>query len=161
MLEFGDGGGLLEVGEGVGVVDDVFFVEGEGCGGELVEGCLPLGEHLAGEVGDFGFLQGDVWAGYGVEAGSDHEFEVALGEDDVGVLPVEDFALLGDAEFAVEAVDGLREDGAMGGAAAAAHGASAAVEEAEVDAAVAGYLVEVAVSFVDLPGAGDHAAVFV
>ncbi len=106
-------------------------------------------------------MQGDVGAGYGVEGGGDHEFEVALGEDYVGVLPVEDFALFGDAEFAVEAVDGLGEDGAVGGAAAAAYGASSAVEEAEVDAAVAGYLVEVAVGLVDLPGAGDHAAVLV
>ena len=51
---------------------------------------------------------------------------------DVGVLPVEDFALLGDAEFAGEAVHGLGEDGAVGGAAAAAYGAAAAVEEAQV-----------------------------
>ena len=52
VFEFGDGGGLLEVGEGVGVVDDVFAVEGEGGGGELVEGGFPGGEDLAGEVGD-------------------------------------------------------------------------------------------------------------
>ncbi len=69
--------------------------------------------------------------------------------------------MFGDAELAVEAVDGLGEDGAVGGAAAAAYGAASAVEEAEGDAAVAGYLVEGAVGFVDLPGAGDHAAVFV
>ena len=106
-------------------------------------------------------LEDGVGAGEGVEAGGDHELEVALGEDDVGVLPVEDFALLGDAELAGEAVDGLREDGAVGGAAAAAYGASAAVEEAQGDAAVAGDLVEGAVGLVDLPGAGDHAAVFV
>ncbi len=102
-----------------------------------------------------------VGAGEGVERGGDHELEVALGEDYVGVLPVEDFALLGDAEFAGEAVDGLGEDGAVGGAAAAAYGASAAVEEARCDAAVAGDLMEGAVGLVDLPGAGDHAAVFV
>ena len=86
-----------------------------------------------------------VGAGEGVEGGGDHQLEVALGEDDVGVLPVEDFALLGDAELAGEAVHGLREDGAMGGAAAASDGASAAVEEAERDAALAGDLVEGAV----------------
>ena len=74
----------------------------------------------------------EVGAGEGVEGGGDHELEVALGEDDVGVLPVEDFALLGEAEFAGEAVDGLGEDGAVGGTAAAAYGAAAAVEEAEV-----------------------------
>ena len=50
VFEFGDGRGLLEVGEGVGVVDDVFAVEGVGGGGELVEGGLPRGKDLAGEV---------------------------------------------------------------------------------------------------------------
>ncbi len=162
MFELGDGRGLLEVGEGVGVVDDVFAVEVVGGGGELVERGLPCGKDLACEVGDrCSVLQRCVGAGEGVEAGGDHQFEIALGEDDVGVLPVEDFALLGDAEFAGEAVHGLGEDGAVGGAAAAADGAAAAVEEAEVDAAVAGDLVEGAVGLVDLPGAGDHAAVFV
>ncbi len=51
VLEFGYGGGLFEVDEGVGVVDDVLFVEGEGGFGELVEGGLPGGGDFAGEVG--------------------------------------------------------------------------------------------------------------
>ena len=54
MFELGDRGRLLEVGEGVGVVDDVPLVEGEGEGGELVEGCFPSREDLAGEVGGGG-----------------------------------------------------------------------------------------------------------
>ncbi len=58
VFEFGDRGGLLEVGEGVGVVDDVFFVEGEGGGGELVEGGLPGGEDFAGEVGEYAGVPG-------------------------------------------------------------------------------------------------------
>ena len=70
-------------------------------------------------------------------------------------------ALFGDAEFAVEAVDGLREDGAMRGAAAASDGAATAMEEAEGDVAFASDLVECAVGLVDLPRAGDHAAVLV
>ena len=106
-------------------------------------------------------LEGGVGAGEGVERGGDHELEVALGEDDVGVLPVEDFALFGEAELAGEAVDGLGEDGAVGGASAAADGAAATVEEAEVDAALPGDLVEGAVGLPDLPGAGDHAAILV
>ena len=51
VLQLGDGRGLLEVGEGVGVVDDVLALEGIGRGGELVHGGLPVGEDLAGEVG--------------------------------------------------------------------------------------------------------------
>ena len=107
------------------------------------------------------FCRSGVGARQGVEGGGDHELEIALGEDDVGVLPVEDLALLGEAELAGEAVDGLGEDGAVGGSAAAAYGSSAAVEEAQGDAAVAGDLVEGAVGLPDLPGAGDHAAVLV
>ena len=106
-------------------------------------------------------LEEGVGAGEGVERGGDHELEIALGEDDVGVLPVEDFALLGDAQFAGEAVDGLGEDGAVGGATAAAYRSSATVEEAQADAALAGHLVQCAVRLPYLPGAGDHASVLV
>ena len=165
VLEFGYGGGLLEVGEGVRVVDDVLFVEGKRGVGELIEGGFPGGEDFSGQVWGVAawplMLDFGVGAGEGVERGGDHEFEVALGEDDVGVLPIEDFALLGEAEFAGEGVDGLGEDGTVGGTAAASYGASATVEEAEVDAAITGDLVEGTVGFVDLPGAGDHAAVLV
>ncbi len=179
VFELGDGRGLLEVGEGLGVFDDVFAIEGVGGRGELVEGGLPLGEDLAGEVGgvarrrSFASLrmtirllasrccEDCVGAGDGVERGGDHQFEIALGEDDVGVLPVEDFALLGDAQLAGEAVHRLREDGAVRGSAAAAYGAAAAVEEAQRDAALAGDLMQRAVGLPYLPGAGDHAAVFV
>ncbi len=80
-------------------------------------------------------MQESVGAGEGVERGRDHQFEIALGEDDVGVLPVEDFALFGDAEFAGEAVDGLGEDGAVRGTSASAYGSSAAMEEAQGDTA--------------------------
>ncbi len=106
-------------------------------------------------------LQECVGAGEGVERGGDHQLQIALGEDDVGVLPVEDFALLGDAQLAGEAVDGLGEDGAMGGASAAADRASAAMEEAERDASFAGHLVQRAVRLPYLPCAGNHAAILV
>ena len=69
--------------------------------------------------------------------------------------------MLGEAELAGEAVHGLGEDGAVGGAAASADGASATMEEAQGDAAFFRDDVEGAVSLVDLPCAGDHAAVLV
>src|SRR6185437_4411285 len=47
VFEFGDGRGLLEVGEGFRVFGDVFAVEGVAGGGELVERSLPLGEDFA------------------------------------------------------------------------------------------------------------------
>lgn len=51
VFEFGYGSGLLEVSEGVGIVDDVFAVEVVRGGGELFECGLPCGGDFAGEVG--------------------------------------------------------------------------------------------------------------
>ena len=93
-----------------------------------------------------------VGAGQGVERGGDHQLEIALGENLVGVFEVEHLALLGDAQLAVEGVDGLGEDGAMRGSAAAAHRAAAAVEEAQLDAGLARHNVQVAMGAEDLPG---------
>ena len=160
MFELGDRRGLLEVGEGVGRVDDVLAVEGVGGGREGFERALPFGRKDAGESGAVG-VDGQRGTGEGVQRGRDHQLQVALREDDVGVLPVEDFALFGEAEFAGEAVYGLREDGAMRGAAAAPHGASAAVEEAQLDSGFASYGVQSAVGFEDLPGGGNHASVLI
>src|SRR5580658_2921725 len=99
--------------------------------------------------------------GQRVERCRDHQLEVAFGEDDVRVLPVEDFALLGDAEFAAEAIDRLCVDRPVSRAPAAAYGTSAAVEEAQGDAALASYFMQRAVRLPYLPGAGDHAAIFI
>ncbi len=60
-----------------------------------------------------------------------------------------------------KAVHGLGEDGAMRGPATAADGAAAAVEEAQLDAGLARHHVQIAMRAEDLPGAGEHAAVFV
>ena len=102
-----------------------------------------------------------VGTGQRVERGGDHELEIALGQHFVGVFEVEHFALLGDAQLAVEGVHGLGKDGAMRGSAAAAHRAAAAMEEAQLDAGLARHHVQVAMGAEDLPRAGQHAAVFV
>ncbi len=99
--------------------------------------------------------------GQRIERGRNHQLEIAFGEHFVGVFPVEDFALLGDADLPLEGVHGLREDGAMRGAAAAADRAAPAVKEAQLHAALARHLVQGAMGAKDLPGAGEHAAVFV
>ena len=162
MFEFGDRCGLLEVGEGVRVVDDVFAVEGVRGGGELVERGFPDRKNLAGKVRRLcATLQRGVGAGERIEARGNHQLEIALGEDDVGVLPVQHLALFGDAEFASEAVHRLCEDSAMGRAAAAPYGTAASVEEPQSHVAFAGNFVERAVGLVDLPCAGDHAAILV
>src|SRR5271170_3434214 len=102
-----------------------------------------------------------VRTGQRVEAGSDHQLEIALGEHDVGVLPVQHLALLGDANLALEGAEGLGEDSAMGWASAPADRTSAAMKEAQVNAAFARRLVQCAMGAEDLPGAGEHSAVFI
>jgi len=77
-----------------------------------------------------------------IQRGGNHQLQIALGQDDVGVLPVQNLALLRNAELAVEAVDRLREDRAMRGTAAATYRAAASVEEAKIDAGLAGHGVQ-------------------
>src|SRR5690242_14587679 len=86
-----------------------------------------------------------------IQRGGDHQLEVALGEHNVGVLPVQHLALLSKAKLAGEAVNGLGEDGAVRGASAASDCATAAVEEAQTDVALARDLVQGAMGLVDLP----------
>ena len=65
---------------------------------------------------------------------------MAAGQRRVPVTGEDDLTLLGELEAAVDRALGLREDRAVGGAAAAAHGAAAAVHEDEVDAVLVGPL---------------------
>ena len=79
----------------------------------------------------------------------------------IGIFPVEHFALLGDANLAGKISHRLGQYRGMSGAAAASHGAAAAVKEAKLHVALARRSVQVAMGFVQLPDAGQHAAVFV
>ncbi len=49
----------------------------------------------------------------------------------------------------------------MSGASTAAHGAAAAVKEAQIDSALARGLMQFVLRFVQFPGAGQHASVFI
>jgi len=101
------------------------------------------------------------WARQRVERRGDHELEVALGQHLVGVFEVEHLALLGDAQLAVERVEGLSKDGAMRGPATAAHCAAAAVKHAQLDAGFTRGHVQIAMRAEDLPCGGQHAAILV
>jgi len=97
----------------------------------------------------------------GFEAGGDHQLQIPFSQNLVRVFPVENFALFGDANFAREITGGLADDGGVGWAPAASHRAAASVEQTELDVAFAGGLMEILLGFVELPGAGEHATVFV
>ncbi len=69
--------------------------------------------------------------------------------------------MFGDAELAVEAIHRLGEDRAMGRATATTYSSTATMKEAKCHVALASDFVERAVGLPYLPGAGDHAAVFI
>src|SRR5271163_1271860 len=99
--------------------------------------------------------------GQRVETGGNHQLQIALGEHHVGILPVEHFTLLGNPNLTLKCAEWLREDGAMRRAAAAADRAAAAVKEPQFHIAFSRYLMQRPMRAEDLPGAGQHAAVFV
>ena len=95
------------------------------------------------------------------QAGRNHQFQIPFREHGVGIFPVEDFALLGDANVAGKTSRRLGEDGGMSGSAAAADRSAAAVEEAKLYSVFLRRLMQFAMRFIKFPGAGEHASVFV
>ena len=97
----------------------------------------------------------------GFEAGRDHQLQIPFGEHRIGILPVEHFALLGDANVAGETSRGLREDRGVSGTTAATDRSATAVEQAKLHSVFLRRAMQFAMSFVEFPRAGEHAAVFV
>ncbi len=95
------------------------------------------------------------------QARSDHQFQVPFGENRVRILPVEHFALLGDANVPGETSWRLREDCGVGGATTASHGSAAPMKEAKLHSIFLRRAMQLAMCFVQFPRAGEHAAVFV
>src|SRR5579862_4622847 len=91
----------------------------------------------------------------------DHQLKIPLGKDWVGILPVQDLALLGDARLSRETSRRLSEDRSVRRASAAPNRATAAVEESKLHSGFLGGAMQLAMRFVQLPCAGKHAAVFV
>src|SRR5580693_10605406 len=98
---------------------------------QLIERRFPLTLEHAGKVA---LRITRIRPGQRIERCCDHQLEIALGQHLVSVFEIENLALLGDAELAIEGVDRLREDGAMRGSATAANRAAAAMEQAQLDA---------------------------
>ena len=161
MLQFGNRRGLLKVVEGIRVVVDIGAVALKGPRGQQVHRLFPCRIESAGEVRVATAAGTQVGPRDGIERGRDHQLEIALGQDHVAVLKVENLALFGDAELAVEAVEGLGVDGAVRGPTAAADRAAAPVKEPQMDVALARHLMQGTVRLPNLPGGGDHAAILV
>ena len=95
-----------------------------------------------------------------VQRGGDHQFQIALGENHIGVLPIKHFSLLGNADLPSKSAHRLGIDGTVRGTAAAAYRAAAAVKQPTAPRFHL-HLMQSAVSAENLPRAGEHPAVFV
>ena len=152
VLQFVHRRRLLEIFDHVGIFGDVVAIKTEGLGGHLFHGRRPAlvrSRLRPASTGD------------GFHAGSDHDLQVPLGENGIGIFPVEDLALFGDANFAGKIADRLGENGGVGRSATAANRAAAAVKQAQLHVVFAGRAMQFVVGLVQLPDAGQHAAVFV
>ena len=153
-------------------VEQADFAYRGGVGEELVEAFGAVGEVavavFAGVrqaldelfvLGEFGWGFGKAGAARLERAGDAHGEFVHRGFG-IGVFGVEDFALFGEFDFALQGAGRLRGDGVVGGAAATADRAAAPVEEAGFDVVTAGDVEDGLLGAVELPGAGEDAAVF-
>src|SRR6202020_2400149 len=86
-----------------------------------------------------------------IQRGRDHELQIALGENHIRVFPIEHFSLLGNADLACESPHGLRVDGAVRRAAAAAYRAAAAMKQPQPNAALVRDLMQSAVGAENFP----------
>ncbi len=125
MLQFCHRRGLFEILQDFRVVQNVFAIKGEGHIRQLGKRSFPLRREHSCEM-TVGVAR--IRPRQGIERGCDHELEIALGQDHVGVLPVQHFALFGNADFPGKCARGLSIDGAMRRSAAAADSTTAAVK---------------------------------
>src|SRR5438552_3940496 len=86
---------------------------------------------------------------------------MAMRDSRVGIPGVDDFALLGILETAVQSASGFGGDCALGRASASADGTSAAMEEHQLDAEASADPRQRALCLIELPVRGEVAAVFV
>ena len=91
----------------------------------------------------------------------DHQFQIPFREHRVGIFPVENFALLSDANVAGKTSRRLRQDGRMRRSASAAHRSPAAMEQAKLHSIFPRRAMQLAMRFIKFPGAGEHASIFV
>ena len=101
----------------------------------------------------------------GLQGGGHQGFQVASAQSGVGVLGVDHFALLGQADLPTYRARGLRKNSVVAGATATTHGTTSAMEQTQSDAVLFFQLFEHIhqgqFGLVERPVAGENAAVFV
>ena len=159
MLQLRHGRCLLEVRKHFWIVHQVLRIERKRSSRQLIERSLPLGQNLSCEHR----LHARLCAGTGkrIQRSGNHQLQIALCENYIGVLPVQHLALLRDAQLAREAIQRLRKDCSMRGPTTASHRTPAAVEQAQRHAALSRYFMQSAMRLPYFPRAGNHAAIFI
>ena len=150
--DLADRGGRLEVVDETGCLVDQFGVGAVRARGQIVE-------HLVG--GSRGITKAFDVEQRRFEGRGQQGLQIAVRDPWFGVLRGDDLALLGEPQRAVHRARRLRQDGVVAGAAAAADGAAATVEEPQPDSGLAGGLDEVQLGAVQRPVGGQVAAVLV
>ena len=159
MFQFAHRRGLLKVRDHIGIVENVSCGKTRTTDAESSSSAASHSGLSTPVKWPFGVAR--IGPRQRVQRRRNHQFQIALGQHLVGIFEVQHLALLGDAQLAVEGIHRLRKDGAMRGSAAASDGAAATVKKPQLHAALARHHVQIAMGAENLPGAGQHAAIFV
>src|SRR5580693_8137047 len=128
MLQFVHWRGLFEVFDHLRILGDITTVESEGIGGHLLHRGGPA-------LVSPRFRTSSPRERF--QAGCNHDLEVPFREHGIGIFPVENFALLRDANLAGKIANRLGQNSGMSGATTASHRAAPAVKKAELHVALA------------------------
>ena len=151
-VQFVDRSCLLEIFQYVGIVGDLTAVDTVRLLRHLFEGFFP-----ADGIWGVPFLRPRQC----FQTRRDHQFQIPFGEDGIGIFPVKNLALLGDANLTGKTSRRLSEDGGMRRPAAASYSSTATMKEAKLYPIFLCCLMQFAMSFIEFPGTGQHASVFV
>ena len=136
--------------EAVGFVDEV-AIGAIGLGGEV----FHRGQILGLRLGRLRLQQG------GFERGRGEDLEIAPAELRIRIFAGDDFALLGDADRALNRARRLGEDRLIAGSAAAADRTAAAMKQAQADIMAPEHFDERHLRFIQFPARGQEAAILV
>src|SRR6202034_2938068 len=126
IFELRNRGGLLKILEYLRIVDDVLAIERKALLRERVHGCFPRRLETPAEAP---VSEPVVRPCQCVERCRKHQLQVAFRQHHVAVFEAQYLALLGDAQLALKAVEGLRIDGAVRRSATASDRAAAAMKQ--------------------------------
>ena len=143
---------MFKISEDIETLGNPGTVVSERCPRQLFHRLDPL-DFVSGRNGG--------WPHQGTQAGCNHDLEVPLRQQRIGILPVQHLALLGDADVSGEIAYRLRQNRRVCRAATPSHGSTATMKKAQLQAALARHAIERTVRLVQFPSACKHSTVFI